>query len=176
VFAAPGLKLWEQLIRELLTHHGFRAGEDRRVGDLTLLHGTLSQSMSWQSTAFTEHGYSHPGAPRDEALTEEISTHVALILDHADDRTELAGVDLDTVRAFVADLSLDTDWAVFHPSSELHSPSWRAWWLGHRDLRLNAPGFHLLGMDSLSNLLLRAPLVYLDHAPLLRFDRGPNYL
>jgi hypothetical protein len=36
--------------------------------------------------------------------------------------------------------------------------------------------FHLLGMDSLSNLLLRAPLGYLDHAPMLRFASDPGYL
>lgn len=176
VFESPDLELWEQLIRELLSHHGFKVQEERRVGDLTFLRGDLVQSMNWQSRAFTEIGYSSPGAPRDEAATQEISTDVALILDHAEDRTELQGADLEAVRAFVTPLPFDTDWAVFHQSTELHSKPWRAWWFGHRGIRSDGSRFHQLGMDSLSNLLLRAPLVYLDHAPRLRFDGGPSYL
>lgn len=176
VFESPGLELWEHLIRELLRHHGFAVQEELRVGDLTFLRGDLRQSMNWQSRAFTEIGYSYPGEPREEAATEEISTDVALILDHAEDRTELDDAELEAVRAFVGPLPFDTDWAVFHQATELMSGNWLAWHHGHDGLRENAPRLHLLGMDSLSNLLLRAPLVYLDHAPQLRFDGGPSYL
>ena len=161
--------LFGRLTTALLEAHNFR--QDRHPTEvsshLLFVRGRLYDTLSWQSPMFAEYGVGPDDDFRVEPHVEVMHGDVAFIIDRLPDRVDLSTEDnasllrlLDVAREDGASAAVMTN------SSELgkHSGAWRAL-LRQGAPDLNPRGGPLLGLESLTSLMLVTTLVYLDVAP-----------
>lgn len=178
VLALPPAEVWGELVTRILGAHDFREASQDQVGELTVIRGTLAQTLLWQSPAFAEYGYRYsPDEVRDEPAPEQAFGDVYVVLDSPGDRTAYdeeedqalsgiigAAVDDDvSVLVFFRGLDLSSSGGLWR--SAMRASAMDGW---HR-------GWHQLGLEALSYLVLTATLVYVELAPDLDWDHA-NYL
>ncbi|WP_157973750.1 DUF4365 domain-containing protein [Desertihabitans aurantiacus] len=176
--APPAADVWVEMVTRVLQAHDLREASRTQVGDLTVLHGTIAQTLLWQSPAFAEYGYSNsPDEVRDEPALEQIFGNVGIILDSTQDRTTFTDEETKALSEFIEAASTnDLDVGVFFRGRDLSGTGglWRS------IVRESAPGdrqggWHELGLEALTYLVLTATLVYLEFAPHLDW-RHANFL
>lgn len=178
VLESPAPAVWTAMVTRLLQAHDFREADRNQAGHLTLLHGTIAQTMLWQSPAFAEYGYTYsPDEVRDEPALEQVFGDVSLILDCVQDRTTFTDVETAALAELI-DASADSDrqLMVFFCGRDLS----RTGGLWRSTARESVPGsrlrdWHQLGLEALSYLVLTTTLVYLEFAPDLDWAHA-NYL
>lgn len=166
------------MVTRLLQAHDFREGARSQAGYLTLVHGTIAQTLLWQSPAFAEYGYRYrPDEVRDEPALEQVFGDVCLILDSAQDRTRFTDQETAALADFI-DVANDSrrHLLVFFCGRDLS----RTGGLWRNTSRESVPGgrlgdWHQLGLEALSYLVLTTTLVYLEFAPELGWAHA-NYL
>ncbi len=175
--ARPPLEVWRELVERLLQAHDFVEESRHEVGELSILHGVLRQTLLWQSPAFAEYGWIPGEDFREEPRPEQLVGYVCVILDGADARSTFTTEEERAVREF-ADAAGDNglDFAVFLRNKDLSG----AGGLWRQTLRGTAMGSHYggwrqLGLEALTYLVLVSTLVYLDSAADLDWDHA-NYL
>jgi hypothetical protein len=72
VLSSPPPAVWLALVERLLEAHDFLEEARRQVGDLTIVHGQLGQTLLWQSPAFAEYGCSPGQLVRHEPPPEQL--------------------------------------------------------------------------------------------------------
>jgi hypothetical protein len=201
VLACPAPQIWLDAVTSLLAAHDFVEHSRDQVGDPTILHGILHQTLLWQSPAFTEYGWEYQQLVRSEAPPEHLGGPVCLVLDAAGsrriftseeenaiavlpqpiDRTndrghhplipiDIEDEDEDEDDGGGGDDDDETMLAIFFRSKDL-SGTGGLW----RSANTAALQHRQIGLEALSYLLLVSTLVYLEHAPHLRWDHV-NYL
>lgn len=177
VLAPPDADVWVAMVTELLKAHDFRQIAHHEVGDLIILHGTIAQTLLWQSPAFAEYGYTSPDDVRDEPALEQVFGHACIILDSAQDRTRFTDDEAAAVSEFVgAAADNDVQVMVFFRGLDLSGTGglWRVT-VGESGAAGRHARWHQLGLEALTFLVLTATLVYLEFAPQLDWDHT-NYL
>jgi hypothetical protein len=178
VLACPPADVWVEMVTRVLGVHDFREVSRHRVGELTVIHGTIAQTLLWQSPAFAEYGYRYsPDEVRDEPALEQVFGDVCVILDSAEDRTTFAEEEAAALSGFIdaaADNGLTV--VVFFRGLDL-SGTGGLWRSTVRESAMGGRrgGWHQLGLEALSYLVLTATLVYREFAPHLDWDHA-NYL
>jgi hypothetical protein len=176
VLAPPDPGTWTDLVTEILLAHDFRETSRHQEGDRTILHGTLAQTLLWQSPAFVEYGYSDdPDEVRDEPAPEQAFGDVRVILDSGAN-SSLPGSGLPASARFVDEMARDVDELVFFRDVDLSSTggAWRSAVRSQAREDQSGDRNHL-GLEALSYLVLTTTLVYLEFAPDLDWDRA-NYI
>lgn len=198
VLTCPPPQVWLDVVMSLLAAHDFVEHSRLHVGELTILHGVLHQTLLWQSPALTEYGWGPGQLLRDEALPEHLVGPVCLVLDTATSRRSLTDEEQAVIKSLPhsasfhriddkaddgLDLSCDTD--DFDDETEIEEAMLAVLFRGKelsgtggtwRSAKSAAQRPHrLIGMEALSYLLLVSTLVYLEHAPHLHWDHV-NYL
>lgn len=178
VLATPAADVWVEMATRILQLHDFRETSRRQVGDLTVLHGTITQTLLWQSPAFAEYGYRYsPDEVRDEPAFEQVFGDVCVVLDSTQDRTSFTDEEAAALSAFI-DSAADNDLSVvaFFRGPDL-SGTGGLWRRTVRESALagRSGGWHQLGLEALTSLVLTATLVYLEFAPDLDWEYA-NYL
>ncbi len=178
MLATPAASVWVEMATRILQVHDFRETSRRQVGDLTVLHGTIGQTLLWQSPAFAEYGYRYrPDEVREEPALEQVVGDVCVVLDSAQDRTSFTDEEAAALSEFI-DSAADNDLSVvaFFRGLDLSGTGglWR------RTVRESALAgrsgcWHQLGLEALTSLVLTATLVYLEFAPDLNWEHA-NYL
>ena len=175
VFATPTPDLWLAMAIRILQVHDFREGSRLELGDLIFLHGTIAQTLLWQSPAFAEYGYRYsPDEVRDEPALEQVFGDVAVILDMAQDRTSFTADELASLRALM-DSAADEDLSlvVFFRGLDFSGTGglWRST-LRQSPIAARVGTWHQLGLEALTSLVLIATLVYLEFAPDLNWEHA----
>ena len=159
------------LCRTLLDVHGFRPDHEQALApDLTVVRGTLHQTLAWQSPAFAEYGFTIDGALRDEPRYQSVHGPVTVIIDSQPHRRSLpaGSPDLAAYARHPAESLL-----VMFDAPDLSSTGglWRS------SLNQARPhgGYDMAGLEAISNVLLQCTLVYIDRAPTLQW-KEVNYL
>lgn len=145
---------------------------------MTFVRGTIAQTLLWQSPAFATYGYTHhPNEVRDEPAPEQVFGDQFIVLDAAHDRTEFSAEEQTALAVFL-DTAADNAIAVMvvFCGRDLSSTGglWRST-VRESALGPRRGGWHQLGLEALSYLVLTATLVYLEFAPDLDWDHA-NYL
>lgn len=176
VLNSPPPEVWFQLVVQLLEAHDFEAVSRQKVGELTFMHGTLAQTLLWQSPAFAEYGFSPDQRARDEPSPEHLGGDVCLVVDSCDSRLSFTDEERRAVQEF-ADAAGENGLAlaVVFRGLDLSGTGglWRAALRETAVARDN--DWRQIGLEALSNLVLVSTLVYLDFAPDLTWDHV-NYL
>lgn len=176
VLRSPPANVWLQLVQALLEAHDFYEESRQQVGELTFMHGTLAQTLLWQSPAFAEYGYSPDQRARDEPTPEQLVGDVCLILDAADARDGFTDEEQGAVQRY-ADAAGENGLAlaVVFRGRDLSGTGglWRATLRG--TAAASGDYWRQIGLEAVSNLVLVSTLVYLDFAPDLTWDHV-NYL
>lgn len=182
----------------LLAAHEFVEHSRLHVGELTILHGVLHQTLLWQSPALTEYGWAPRQLLRVEAPPEHLVGPVCLVLDTATSRRRLTEEERLVVESLPhtirvidnsdddrCDIDSDYDSEDFDDDTESEETTLAVLFRGKdlsgtggtwRNAKTGAKRHHRqIGLDSLSYLLLVSTLVYLEHAPQLHWDHV-NYL
>lgn len=197
VLTCPPPQVWFDVVMSLLAAHDFVEHSRLQVGELTILHGVLHQTLLWQSPALTEYGWAPGQLVRDEARPEHLVGLVCLVLDTATSRCRLTNEERLVIGSLPHSISVDRaddDYynldfeygtedfddgtedgevmlAVFFRGKDL-SGTGGTW----RSAKTAAKRHHRqIGLEALSYLLLVSTLVYLEHAPHLHWDHV-NYL
>jgi hypothetical protein len=177
VLKSPSPDVWVGVVDRLLEAHDFDVIEREEVGDLTIIHGTLAQTLLWHSPAFAEYGFSPGQKRRDEPRPESLIGHVCVFTDSACSRSNFTETEVEAVRAY-ADIAGENGFsvAVIFNGKDLSGTGglWRGT-LRESALRHHHEGWRQLGLEALSYLVLTSTLVYLDYAPDLDWDHA-NYL
>lgn len=176
--AAPDAEVWIEMVTRLLQAHDLREISRHYVGELTVIHGTIAQTMLWQSPAFAEYGYPEsPDEVRSEPAPEQVFGEICVILDSAFDRTTFTDGEAEDLKTFL-DVAADNGVSamVFFRGRDL-SGTGGLWRSTARESRLGGwdGAWHQLGLEALSYLVLTGTLVYLEFAPDLDW-RHSNYL
>ncbi|GAA1719194.1 hypothetical protein GCM10009745_80190 [Kribbella yunnanensis] len=149
-----------------------------QVGDLTVLKGTIAQTLLWQSPAFAQYGYRHsPEEVRDEPALEQVLGDVCVILDAAENRSSFAEDEAAALRGFIDETADNGQTVVvFFRGLDLSGTGgvWRSRVRGSA-IAGQRDGWRQLGLEALSYLVLTATLVYLEFAPHLDWDHA-NYM
>lgn len=177
VLATPSLLVWRELVERLLQAHDFIEMGHSKVGELTVLHGFLRQTLLWQSPAFAEYGWAADQDFRDEPPPEHLVGYVCVILDGAFARLSFTKEEQQAVCKFAGAAGDNgVDVAVFFRSKDLSVSGglWRST-LRETALRHHNGGWHQLGLEALTYLVLVSTLVYLDFAAALDWNHA-NYL
>ena len=174
--ATPPDDLWTALVAGILEAHEYERLGGQRVGDVEAQRGRLRQTLLWQSPAFTEIGYTDPDDIRVEAEPESLFGEVLLFLDHAETREHLTDEERGLIDKWTDQTNLGLTYALFLRGRDLsaHGGVWRAT-LSQTPLANHDPRWSSLGLEALSYLVLTCTLIYLDHAPQLRWDLT-NYI
>jgi hypothetical protein len=165
-------QLWREIVEKLLGAYRFRElGRTSVSRDLTVLTGQFYDTMQWQSGAWAEFGFSPETDHRINPPVDYIHGEAAIAIDAMPDRPRLLD---DELSALNAALPAGTPVVVFFFGKELSEQggTWRNVLRARNDR--NAVS-HLIGTESVTNMVLVATLVYLDLAPKLSF-RFVNYL
>jgi hypothetical protein len=175
--ASPPADVWLGLVVRLLEAHNFIEKSSHQVGELTILHGILGQTLLWQSPAFAEYGHSLDQEVREEPRPEQLVGYVCIVLDAAKSRTDFTEEELQAVRDFAdaaGENSLEP--AVIFRGRDLSGTGglWRST-LEETGMGRHHGGWRQIGLEALSYLVLVSTLVYLDFAPDLEWDHA-NYL
>lgn len=149
VLAAPAVDVWVAMVTRILQVHDFREISRRKVGDLIVLHGTIAQTLLWQSPAFAEYGYRvSPDEVRDEPAPEQVFGDVCVILDSAQERTLFTGEEKSALsESFEWTAINDVEVVVFFRNLDLSGTGglWR------RTLRSqDSPAVRMVGTNSAS--------------------------
>ncbi len=155
--------------------HDFRESSRRQVGDLTVLHGTIAQTLLCQSPEIAEYGYRYsPDEVRDEPALEQVFRDMCVVLDLARHRTSFTGEEAAALWEFIGSAAVDDDdddnddvsFVVFFRGLDL-SGTGGLWRSNVRDAATDARAgsWHQLGLEALTALVLTAKLVYLEFAP-----------
>lgn len=174
--AVPDAVTWRGLVDGVLAAHDFEESAQSTAGDLTLLIGTMHQTLLWQSPAFSEYGWDSHSRFRTEASPEQLFGPVCLLLDHQRDRTSFNPAERQLIdRATDQQAVNGLQYGLFFRGRDLsgHGGTWRAT-LSH-SLAQRQGGWSQLGLEALTYLVLVSTLVYLEYAPLLRWENA-NYL
>jgi Domain of unknown function (DUF4365) len=186
VLTCPSPQIWLDVVMGLLVAHDFVEHSRNQVGEVTILHGVLHQTLLWQSPALTEYGWAPGQLMRDEAPPEYLVGPVCLVLDAATSRRRLTSEEHATIETLPHpinrthdgdrhdDLDLDLDLeedeetmlAILFRGNDLSSTGglWRSTPTAARRHHRQ------IGLEALSYLLLVSTLVYLEHAPHLHWD------
>lgn len=176
VLNSPPPEVWLQLVVQLLEAHDFDEESRQQVGELTFLHGTLAQTLLWQSPAFAEYGFSRGQRARDEPKPEQLVGDVCVIVDSADSRSSFTDEDQRAVHEF-ADAAGENGLGLAVVFRGLDLSGTGGLWRGALRQTAVARGdyWRQIGLEALSYLVLVSTLVYLDFAPDLTWDHV-NYL
>lgn len=177
VLACPSSDRWVELVTRVLQVHDFREVSRHRIGRLTVLRGTIAQTLLWQSPAFAEYGYRYVDEVRDEPGPEQVFGDVCVILDSARDRAIFSDEEIAALSGFIDAAAADeASVVVFFRGRDL-SGTGGMWRSTARESAASdrGGGWHQLGLEALSFLMLTATLVYLEFAPDLDWDHA-NYL
>lgn len=177
VLAYPSNARWVEMVTRVLQVHDFREASRHQVGELTVLRGTIAQTLLWQSPAFSEYGYRHLGEVRDEPTPEQVFGDVCVILDGAKDRTTFFSEEAAAVAELIDAATTNGESVVLFFRGRDLSGTGGLW---HSTARGSTASdrrgmWHQLGLEALSFLVLTATLVYLEFAPDLDWDHM-NYL
>jgi len=176
LLAYPPNERWVEVSR-VLQVHDFREASRRQVGELMVLHGTIAQTLLWQSPAFAEYGYRYLGEVRDEPAPEQVFGDVCVIFDGTKDRTTLSVEEAAAASELIdAAATNEESLVVFFRGRDLSGTGglWRSTARGSTASGWSG-SWHQLGLEALSFLVLTATLVYLEFAPDLDWDHA-NYL
>lgn len=178
VLARPSADVWVEMVTRVLEVHDFREVSRQRVGELTVIQGTIAQTLLWQSPAFAEYGYRYsPDEVRDEPGPEQVFGDVYVVLDSAADRSAFTEDEAQALSGAI-DAAVDDDLSVvvFFRGLDL-SGTGGLWRSAMRESVVDGrrAGQRQLGLEALSYLVLTAPLVYLEFAPDLDWDHA-SYL
>lgn len=167
-------ELWLDIITKLLTAYRFRELERSEASQqITVLKGRFLDTLVWQSSALAEFGLG-PGIDyRDDPPVESLHGEITIVLDSSPARRRLSTDEQVALRRTLG--STETQVALFFYGRELSGAAgtWRRFWNEGRQGPTNRP-FHLIGIESVTSMVLVATLVYLDLAPRLSF-RIVNY-
>jgi hypothetical protein len=178
VLAPPTPDVWREMVTRVLEAHDFRELSRSEVDELTLIHGTLAQTLMWQSPAFAEYGYSYRSDEvRVEPAPEMLFGELLVILDSAESRQELTSKEasaLSPLFAKAADESLPV--VVFFRGRDLSGTGglWRST-VNDSAVAGRLGGWRQIGLEALTNLVLTTTLVYLEFAAELDWEHA-NYL
>lgn len=163
--------LWAALVGAILEAHEYELLLTERVGDLEVQRGRLRQTLLWQSPAFTEIGYGTPDDIRVEAEPESLFGEVLLFLDRSEGRKHFTDEEHGLIDRHTRNLDPEVSVAVFlcGPESSAHGGLWRAS-LSETGLANDHRPWSVVGLESLSYLVLTCTLIYLDHAPQLEWE------
>lgn len=166
-------ELWGDIIERLLDTYQFKLRTKVSCGPgLAMLKGLFYDTMMWQSSAFAEFGFGPDDDFRLDPPVEYLHGEAVVIIDTELARSELSEDETAALRAGLATPSVPI--VLFFLSKEL-SGSAGVW---HRFLGESygepAAARHIIGVESLTSLVLVATMVYLDFAPRLSF-RVVNY-
>lgn len=170
--SSPAPTLFDAVVSGLLTAHRFEQVTATQVlPHLRVVQGTLRETMTWQPQLFTEFGYDRPGALRVEGATSAMHGPVTFVLDVDPSRPPLT----DSVRADITSLlrtRREHGDTIAILSNAAESEVWGGEWPAvlHDAGVIQHPVVSVLGLDSVTTLLLTATLVYLEFAPELSFD------
>jgi hypothetical protein len=177
VLMCPPADVWEGMVARLLEAHDFIEKSRHEVGELTILHGILGQTLLWQSPAFAEYGVGPGDEVRDEPSPEQLVGNVYVILDAADARTSFTDEELQAVRSY-AEVAGENGLAlaVVFRGRDLSGTGglWRGT-LNETGMARDYGSWRQIGLEALSYLVLVSTLVYLDFAPDLEWKHA-NYL
>ena len=165
--------LFIRLATRLLDVHDFRPNIAHEVAPgLRLVRGRLYQTLEWQSPAFSEYGVGPDDDFRDEPPVDFMHGDVVLLLDSAPQRQHLSIDDLDALRGSLRDRPATSAVAVLFNGPELSGTRglWRSTLVDQLEMHQAGSPVHLLGLESVTSLLLVATLVYLDFAGDLSWD------
>jgi hypothetical protein len=172
--ATPPPEVWRGLVERLLQAHDFVVKRRHAAGELTIVHGVLSQTLLWQSPAFAEYGQTRGEDFREEPQPEQLIGHVCVILDEADARSTFTEEEERAVLDF-ADAAGENglELAVFFRAKDLSGTGglWRST-LNETAIRTHHGGWRQLGLEALTYLVLVSTLVYLDYAADLDWDHA----
>lgn len=174
--AVPDAETWQGLVDGVLAAHDFEERTRDMAGDLTVLTGTMHQTLLWQSPAFSEYGWDARSRFRTEAPPEQLFGPVCLLFDRQQDRTKFSDAERRLVdRATDQQAVNGFRYGLFFRGRDLsgHGGTWRAV-LGE-NLAQHDDGWSQLGLEALTYLVLVSTLVYLEYAPYLRWENA-NYL
>lgn len=177
VLACPPADLWLKMTMRILQVHDFREASREPSGELTFVRGVLAQTLLWQSPAFAEYGYQHADEVRDEPVPEQIFGRTFIILDSARDRAALSDDEVRELDRFLNKAAADeASVAVLFRGRDLSGTGgfWRST-MHESVVGDRTGGWHQLGLEALSSLVLTATLVYLEFAPDLDWE-NPHYL
>lgn len=177
VLAYPSKERWVEMVIRILQVHDFREASRHQVGELTVLRGTIAQTLLWQSPAFAEYGYRYLGEVRDEPAPEQVFGDVCVILDGARDRTTFSAEEAATASELIDAAATNEESVVLFFRGRDLSGTGGLWRSTARGSMANGWSgmWHQLGLEALSFLVLTATLVYLEFAPDLDWDDA-NYL
>lgn len=174
--ATPSDDLWAALVAGVLAAHEYELLDTERVADVEVQRGRLRQTLLWQSPAFTEIGFTDPEDIRVEGKPESLFGDVLLFLDHAEARERFTDEERSLIDKSTDQTNLGLTYALFlrGPDLSAHGGLWRAT-LGQTPLANHDPRWSSLGLEALSYLVLTCTLIYLDHAPQLKWELT-NYI
>jgi hypothetical protein len=167
--------LLSRIATELLDAHDFRESDAIVLSPhLVVRIGRLYQTLEWQSPAFAEYGVGADDDFRDDPIIDSIHGRVALLIDSSPNRDNLSGDERNALASLLGDC--DATVAVLYNGKELSSTGglWRS---TLRDVCAEESfrRFRVMGLESITSLLLVATLIYLEVAPELTWDHV-NYL
>lgn len=163
--------LFLRIVERLLQVHDFREREREAMGThLEVREGRLYETLEWQSPAFAEYGVGPRDDFRGEPSVESIHGPALIVLDSEPNRVRLSESERAGVERAVSGEPAAV--AVIYNGRELSS-SGGLWRGTMRDLGV-ASSVDILGLESVTSLLLVATLVYLEFAPQIRW-RHVNY-
>lgn len=178
VLATPAADVWVKMTTRVLQVHDFREISRRQVAELMVLHGTIAQTLLWQSPAFAEYGYRYsPDEVRNEPALEQVFGDVCVVLDLAQDRTSFTDEDASALWEFIDSAAVnDLSVVVFFRGLDLSGTGglWRST-VRESAIAGRAGSWHQLGLEALTALVLTSTLVYLEFAPDLDWKYA-NYL
>lgn len=177
VLAHPPKERWVEMVNRVLQVHDFREASRHQVGKLTVLHGTIAQTLLWQSPAFAEYGHRYAGEVRDEPAPEQVFGDVCVVLDSDRDRTAFSDEEAAAATELIDAAATNEESVVlFFRSRDLGGTGglWRSTARGSTPSGWSGV-WHQLGLEALSFLVLTATLVYLEFASDLDWDEA-NYM
>lgn len=174
--AVPDAEVWRGLVDGVLAAHDFEELTRETAGDLTVLTGTMHQTLLWQSPAFSEYGWDTRSRFRTEAAPEQLFGPVCLLLDRQQDRTTFSAAERRLIdRATDQQAVNGFRYGLLFRGRDLsgHGGTWRV--ALRESLAQRQHGWSHLGLEALTYLVLVSTLVYLEYAPRLRWENA-NYL
>lgn len=168
-------ELWSRLVTRILAVHDFREKYRKDMTpDLCACFGRLYQTLEWQSPAFAEYGYGSDDDLRQEPPIFSVHGDVVVILDLSKDRKSLTTKERASLQ-----MTLGTDPGAERAVVVLFNGKERSGTRGVWRSALDDLGAyrqpsraHLLGLESITSLLLVATLVYLEFAPELSWGHA----
>lgn len=168
-----GPELWEAIVARLLKTYRYRSTTQVSTAPgITILRGLFYDTMMWQSSAYSEIGFSPNDDFRSDPPVVSLHGEAIVIIDAGLGFSELAEGEVAALRAQLGTPTVPIVLFFFGKELSQCAGAWR------RFLRENYPEndatARMIGIESLTSMVLVATLVYLDFAPQLSF-RFVNY-